>query len=705
MLAGWVVLLVAAVLADHAANSTYSDTLTIPGSSAQEGLNLLRAHDPKTGGQNGQVVFVVDNGSVTDHSAAIGQARTNLAKLPHVLSVSDPLSPSTVSANGDIAYASINFNTNPQNLGESYIDSVNHAVRPARDAGVRVQYGGTLGQAAEPKANDGRSEAIGVGVALIVLLIGFGSVIAAVLPLGSAILAMITGISLLGTLAAAIAFGTSAPVLATMMGLGVGIDYALFLTTRFRQRMINGNDVDTAIRATVGHSGRSVLIAAFTVVVAMLGLYASGIAFIGKLGLAAAITVSVAALAALTLVPALLGFAGHRIDRFSVHKPVAEPSTASPGAMHRYVGLISRHPWHFTLGGIGLLLVLAIPVLSMNLGHVQPSAEPKSYSDHQAYESLQRGFGPGANGPLTIVAHMAPHTSSQQAAQTATQLEQAIAKVKNVKEVAPLTPSSDGVVLVGRVLPKTGPGTAETQTLINTLQDTTMPQVLGKSGGTGYVTGTEATTLDFTHTVSSRLPIIVGVVLLAAFLLLLISFRSPVLAFKAAVLNLFSIGAAWGVLVAVFQWGWGVKLLGLSGKVPIESYVPMIIFAIVFGLSMDYEVFLISRIREHWEKSHDNHASVAAGLSQTARVITCAALIMASVFFAFLLSNNVVVKMLALGLGVSVLVDASIIRLMIVPSLMFLFDKANWWTPAWLDRVLPHLEEKEPTADGAPTTT
>lgn len=531
-----------------------------------------------------------------------------------------------------------------------------------------------------------------MGVALIVLLIGFGSVIAAGLPLGSAILAMITGISILGTLAAAIAFGTSAPVLATMMGLGVGIDYALFLTTRFRQRIIDGDDLDTAIRATVGRSGRSVLIAAFTVVVAMLGLYASGIAFIGKLGLAAAITVAVAACAALTLVPALLGFAGKRIDRFHVRKPVAEPPSTG-GAMHRYVGVISRHPWRFTLGGIGLLLVLAIPVLSMNLGHVQPNAEPKSYSDHQAYESLSRGFGPGANSPLTIVAHLPPNTSSQQAAQTATALQQAIGKVRDVKEVAPFNPSSDGVLLVGRVLPNTGPGSAETQTLIDTLRDTTLPQVLGKSGATGYVTGTEATTIDFTHTVSSRLPIIIGVVLLAAFVLLLISFRSPVLAFKAAVLNLLSIGAAYGVLVAVFQWGWGVKALGLSGKVPIESYVPMIIFAIVFGLSMDYEVFLISRIREHWVENHDNHAAVAHGLAQTARVITCAALIMASVFFAFLLSNNVVVKMLALGLGVSVLVDASVIRLMIVPSLMFLFDKANWWTPAWLDRVLPRLGE------------
>jgi RND superfamily putative drug exporter len=618
-------------------------------------------------------------------------ARANLSKLPHVLSVSDPFSGGSVSSDGRTAYAAINFDVNPQSLGTSYVTSVDRATDVARRAGVAVSYGGALGQAAAPKAKDRRSELIGIAVALIVLLAGFGSVIAAGLPLFSAIVGVLTGLGLLGMLAASVSFGTSSPTLAMMMGLGVGIDYALFLTTRHRQRLLDGDEPIAAIRATMAGSGRSVVIAAVTVVIAMLGLYASGISFIGKLGLAAGITVAVAAVAALTLVPALLGFARERIDRLQVHTPVAEP-TNERSPLHRYTGTLARHPWRFALGGIAALAVLAIPALSMQLGHVGPGSQPRSYSERRAYDAISRGFGPGANGPLTIVAQLPRSATQLQISALESSLTTALHETPDVGSVGRFTTSEDGALLVGKVIPASGPSSRQTQTLVQRLQDRTLPGELTAAGATGYVTGTTAATIDFQNTVSSRLPIIVAIVLVAAFLLLLAAFRSPVLALKAALLNLLSIGAAYGVIVAVFQWGWGAGLLGLSGTVPIESYVPMIIFAIVFGLSMDYEVFLISRIREHWLQSHDNQYSVATGLSQTARVITCAALIMASVFFAFLLSTNVVVKMLALGLGVSVLVDATVIRLLIVPSLMFVFDKANWWAPRWLESGLPPLE-------------
>jgi RND superfamily putative drug exporter len=688
VLIGWVLILVAVTIGSHALGGAYGDSLTIPGSPAQQGLDALKAHDPRAGGQGGQVVFVDDAGPITSERSAVEAARSNLSELPHVLSVSDPLSANSVSNDGRTSYASINFDVNPQSLGASYVGSVTRATDVARRAGVRVSYGGALGQAAAPAAKDRRSEMIGIAVALIVLLAGFGSVFGAQLPLFSAVVGVFTGLGLLGILAASVSFGTSSPTLATMMGLGLGIDYALFLTTRYRQRLLDGEDPATAIRGTMAGSGRSVVVAAVTVVIAMLGLYGSGISFIGKLGLAASITVAVAALSALTLVPALLAFAGERIDRFHVRAPVAEPANEhSP--LHRYTAAIARHPWRYALGGIAFLAVLTVPAFSMQIGHVGPGSQPPSYSERQAYDAISRAFGPGANGPLTVVAQLPKTAGAQQTQSLESSLTQALQSAPDVRSVGKFTTSPDGAVLMGKVTTASGPDSQRTQTLVQHLQDQTLPSVLSPDHATGYVTGTTAATIDFQNTVSSRLPIIVGVVLLAAFVLLLVAFRSPVLALKAALLNLLSIGAAYGIIVAAFQWGWGAGLLGLSGTVPIESYVPMIIFAIVFGLSMDYEVFLISRIREHWLQTNDNHHSVATGLSQTARVISCAALIMASVFFAFLLSTNVVVKMLALGLGVSVIIDATIIRLLIVPSLMFLFDKANWWTPRWLDRALP----------------
>ncbi len=691
VITGWLIALVAVAIGNHALGGVYSDTLTIPGSTAQQGLDLLRAHDKTAGGQSGQVVFVDHGGSVSSQRTSIEQTRSNLEALPHVLSVSDPLSQGTVSKDGSTAYATVNFDTNPQSLGDSYVSQVDKAVAPARQAGVKVSYGGQLGQAASPKANDVASELIGIGVALLVLLAGFGSVIAGVLPLLSAIIGVFTGLGLLGMVAAAISFGTSSPTLATMMGLGVGIDYALFLTTRHRQRLIEGDDPIAAIRATMAGSGHSIVIAATTVVIAMLGLYASGITFIGKLGLAAAITVAVAALSALTLVPALLALASRQIDRWHVRTPMAEPHNPH-GPLHRYTERLERHPWRYALSGILVLLILAIPVLSIRVGHVGAGSEPTSYSERQAFDAIDRGFGPGANGPLTVVVKLPASAGDQERSSLEQSLPTTLSGTPGVASVSPFQASSDGKLLIGKVVPTSGPQSDATASLVGRLQDDVLPSALHGENATGYVTGTTAATIDFQNTVSSRLPIIIAVVLIAAFVLLLASFRSPVLALKAGLLNLLSIGASYGIIVAVFQWGWGSSLLGLDGTVPIESYVPMIIFAIVFGLSMDYEVFLLSRIREHWLVHHDNQLSVATGLSQTARVISCAALIMASVFFAFLLSSSVVVKMLALGLGASVIIDATLIRLLIVPSLMFVFDRANWWMPAWLDRVVPRLE-------------
>jgi putative drug exporter of the RND superfamily len=692
----WLGLLIGATIGSRALGGVYADNFGLPGTSAQEGLNLLHAHRPSAGGQSGQLVFAVSAGKLTSERAAIEDSMTAMRALPDVLSASDPLTTTTIAKDGRIAYATVHFSANPQTLGPGYLATVGHAMSQARSAGVSVSYGGQLGAAAKVKDRDKTSEAIGIAAALVILLIGFGSVLGAGLPVLSALAGAFAGLSVLGMLAAAITFPTASPTLAIMMGLGVGIDYSLFLSTRHRQLVMDGVDPVEAAARSLAASGHAVLIAATTVVIALLGLYASGLAYIGELGLAAGITVTVAALGAVTVVPALLALAGQRIDRLRVRAPVAEAQArgthpGTHGGWERYAERVGRRPWLYLLGGLAVLGVLAIPALSMQLGHVDASADPPGSTARQAYDELSQGFGPGANGPFTIVAQLGSQARPPAVrASVSRLLYQDLRSTPDVAHVSPVKATPDGKLLYATVLPKTGPQAAATNQLMLTLQDSTLPAALWMTQSTGYVTGSVAGQLQFRDVAAARLPLIIGAVIAAAFVLLLLTFRSPVLAAKAAVLNFLSIGAAYGIVVAAFQWGWGSSLFGVSEKVPIESYVPMIIFAIVFGLSMDYEVFLLSRVREAWLRSGDNHASVAHGLATTARVISCAALIMTSVFAAFLFSSSVVVKMLALGLALSVLIDASIIRLLIVPAAMFLLGRYNWWTPRWLEAIFRH---------------
>lgn len=690
----WVAALLFATIGSELLGGVYSDNFTLPSNPAQQGANLLKAHRPSAGGQaSGQIVFTTDARTLETERAAIEQAVANVRRLPDVLSASDPFGPLAVSPNGRTAYSSVHFTVNPQSLGAGYVRSVDTAVTPARHAGVAVDYGGQLGQAARPKSKDPESVEIGLAIALVVLLLGFGSVYGAGVPLVSALAGAFTGFGILGMVAAATTFATASPTLAIMMGLGVGIDYALFLTTRHRQLVMEGTDPVEAAAESVRTSGRAVLTAAVTVVVALLSLSVSGIDFIGKLGLAAAITVAVAALGALTAVPALLATAGRRIDRLHLRSPVAEASGEHAG-WQRYAERLGAHPWRYLLSGVALLVLMAIPMFSMHLGHLDASSDPAGYTDKKAYEAIKAGFGVGANGPFTIVAELDTTRTSTPSDRRALarSLQSALAATPDVAEVTPVRATSDGALLSATVIPASGPRSSATVQLMNRLQNLTLPGVLAPEGAKGYVSGSLAAALQFVGEVGARLPLIIATVLAAAFLLLLLSFRSPILALKAAILNLLSIGAAYGVVVAVFQWGWGDSVLGLNETVPVESYVPMMMFAIVFGLSMDYEVFLLSRVREAFVRTGDNHESVAHGLAATARVISCAALIMASVFLSFLASNDVVVKMLALGLGVSVLVDATVIRLLVVPTTMFLLGKYNWWVPPWLDRVLPRFD-------------
>jgi putative drug exporter of the RND superfamily len=701
----WVVILGALLGAKHAFSGQYTNNYTISGSDSAAGLNVLNSTFPQQGGYGGQIVFHATSGAVSAQQSAVNQSVTNVSKLPDVIKAVSPFASSStgaVSKDGTIAYATVGWSVNPSSLDTSYLDQLNNAVAPATKAGLQVAYGAGAGEIGQ-QTQDFRSEAIGLGIALVLLLIMFGSLIAAGIPLVAALFSVLSGLALLGLIARVITFPTTAPTIATLLGLGVAVDYGLFMVARHREQLDNGMEVQRSIRRTAGTSGAAIVVAGSTVAISVLGLYISGVGFVGSLGLAAAIVVVVTMISALTLVPAFLGVAGETIRALtarvrarktglSAREQAAKTATATheqheQSAFARWGRMVSDRPWPWAVVSVAALVVLAIPLFSITLGQPDNGTNPTSQSNRQAYDLLSAGFGVGVNGPLTVVVKL-PNQSSSANSSLISTMQSDIAKTAGVASVSPAQVNSPGTTAVFNVIPTTRPQATQTTALVSTLRDDVLP----KEHATSYVTGTVAGNVDFTSQITSRLLWLIIAVVAISFCLLTAAFRSIVIATKAAVLNILSIGAAYGVIVAIFEWGWGKSVIGLSSTLPIPAYVPMLVFCIVFGLSMDYEVFLLSRVHEAWLSTGDAHRSVAIGIGATAKVITTAALIMIAVFTSFVLNPDPTVKMLAIGMAFAVLIDASLVRMILVPAIMSVLGAHAWWLPRWLQPVVPNLQ-------------
>jgi RND superfamily putative drug exporter len=711
----WVVVLAGLLVGKHFYGGEYVNNYTISGSDSAAGQNVLNSTFPQQGGYGGQIVFHANTGTVTAQESAVNQSVSNVSNLPDVIKAVSPFASSNtgaVSANGTIAYASVSWSVNPDSLDAAYLDQLNAAVAPATNAGLQVAYGAGAGEIGQT-TGDRSSEIIGLSLALVLLLFMFGSLMAAAIPLVSAIFSVLSGLALLGLLAKLITFPTTAPTIGTLLGLGVAVDYGLFLVARYRENLDAGQAVNPAIRSATGTSGSAIVVAGSTVAVSVLGLYISGVGFVGSLGLAAALVVVVTMISALTLVPAFMGLVREgarslnarfvaRKQRLTAQQQAAQTAAATHeqherSAFARWGRMVSNHPWPWGIASVMVLLVLAIPLLSITLGQPDNGTNPTSDSSRQAYDLISEGFGVGVNGPLTVVVQL-PNQSSSANSSLLSTMQSNITTTSGVASVTPAAVNSSGTTAVFNVIPTTRPQATQTTALVNTLRDTVLP----KSPATSYVTGTTAGAVDFTNQITSRLLWLILAVVALSFILLTVAFRSVVIAIKAAVLNILSIGAAYGVIVAIFEWGWLKGVFGLQSTLPIPAYVPMLVFCIVFGLSMDYEVFLLSRVHEAWLDTGDAHRSVAIGIGATARVITTAAAIMIVVFTSFVLNPDPTVKMLAVGMAFAVLIDASLVRMILVPSIMSLLGSRAWWLPRWLEPVVPHInlegESRQPVS-------
>jgi uncharacterized membrane protein YdfJ with MMPL/SSD domain len=665
------------------------------------GQTVLDQHFPR---QSGDQLTLAIRSTAGIASPAVRNRVTDalapFARAPHVTSVGDPyLVPGQISADGHIAFATVQFDLVSAKISTSEVNGLINDARTASGNDVQFYLGGDLVDQAET-AYGGSAELVGILAAAIVLLIAFGSFLAMGLPVATAVLGIGAGLSLIALLGHLVPAPSFAPIIASMIGLGVGIDYALFIVTRFREGLRAGLPAEAAVVTAMRTAGRSVLIAGTTVVIGMLGLLVLREPLMNGVAVAACATVAMTMLASLTLLPALLGFTGTRLAKPSRIKPPrwlrsTRPRPADPArrpAAERWAAMIQRRPVIAAALSAAAILALAAPALGLQLNLPDESTQARGSMGYASYAAMAQGFGPGFDAPLIIAAELPAHGAGT------ARLAAAVRATPGVAHVTPVLISPDGKAAMMIAYPVTAEQNTATNTLVNHISDTVLPQATAGTGIHAYITGPNAGNVTFANLIGARLPWLIGIVVALSMLLLLIMFRSLTIAIKAAVMNLLSISAAYGVLVAVVQDGWGHKLFGFPETMPVTTWVPMFLFVILFGLSMDYEVFLISRIREDYDVTGDNSASVARGLARTARVITAAAAIMVVVFLSFVLGSDVAVKQIGLGLAVAVLIDASIVRMVLVPAVMELLGNANWWLPAPLARILP----KAPTSQYEP---
>ena len=684
----WIAAVVAIFVVGSALGGKFSDDFNLPDSESQRAYDLLAERYPAASGTSAFVVFHSTGGPLEERADAVTSTLDAIAGQAHVVAVTDPLeTEGALSPDGTIGYAQVAYNEPAIDLGVEPFEALQATLDEVRSPDLNVEIGGEYASwGTQPET--GTSELIGLLAAMIILLIAFGSVVAMGLPIGTAVIGLTTGTGLTLIVASFASVPEFATILSSMIGLGVGIDYALFIVTRYRQNLHDGMDPLHAIGLASATAGQAVVFSGIMVSIALLGLWISGIAFVGMMATAAAIVVLVAVVAAVTLLPAFLGFAGNAIDKLSVHRrrKTEEELESKETMWSRWGHEVERNPWRYFVGAAMVLVVLAIPLFSMKLGFPDDGTAPTSETRRLAYDLLSEGFGPGFNGPLLLAVEI----DDPAALPELDQLTSAIASTEGVAAVTPPQPNEAGDAAIIQVIPTTSPQDQATTELVRRLRADTIPSATS-DGAVVHVGGGTATFIDLSDRITNALPWFIGAVVLLSFLLLMVVFRSILVPLKAAVLNLLSIGAAYGVVVVIFQWGWGRSLLGIDQLIPIVSFVPMMMFAVLFGLSMDYEVFLLSRIREEYLKTGKNVESVVSGISTTARVITSAALIMIAVVLSFVTQPDPVGKMFGIGLAVAVFIDATIVRIVLVPATMVLLGDANWWLPGWLDRILPKM--------------
>ena len=696
VIGAWVVVAVSIVMLNAAGGGAYDEKFTLPGSESQAAADAIQERFPQETLYASNIIFHSEDGLTgRDQKAAIQQAVEQLGAGPHVIAVSSPYDPRgpTLSEDGQTAFATVGFDLDK--IGSAEFDAAEKALQVVRDAGIQVEYDGGLGYANDSAG--GNSEMIGILFAIVILAIAFGSLVAMSLPIATALGAIVVGSSTIGIMAGLVSVPQITGVVGMMLGLGVGIDYALFILSRHRQNLAAGQSVPVAIGRANATAGLSVLFAGVTVIVAILGLKVSGVPMMEMMGYGSAIMVAVVMVASITLLPAMLGVVKHRVNSarvpFVKQKPAYDPNSASA----RWAARVVAKPVRYGVAAAVVLGVLAVPVFSMHLGFADAGNDAPSSTTRKAYDLMADGYGPGINGPLQVVVDNGGETIPEA---TLDRVAQGLAAQSGVASVdTPVTNEEGDLAIIG-VTPTTAPQDARTDELLVHLREDTIPAAVDGTDVEVSITGATALTSDVSSRLQQRMPWFLGAVIGLSFLVLMLVFRSVLVPLKAAVLNVLGVGAAYGVIVAVFQWGWGASLIGVHENVPIMPLAPMLMFAILFGLSMDYEVFLMSRVREQYLKHFDPRRAVVEGVGSTARVITSAALIMISVFASFILDLEVTTKMFGIGLSVAVFLDVTLVRMILVPAAMSLLGHRAWWLPTWLERRLPTIDIEGGEHDG-----